>query len=257
MKQTLNWLLIISTLGFVPFSAKSQSTLEFQSGTTIEVQSGADISADNIIANGTVTGSGTFNGGPLPVEMTGMTAQATRSAVTLNWTTATETDNYGFEVERRVVSSQLPVGGWKNVGFVKGSGTSSSPHEYSFSDENLSPGRYAYRIRQIDQSGSFTYTAAVEVEVGLAPKEFKLSQNFPNPFNPTTTMEFTLPEDGLVTLKMYDLAGRELVTLLDEEKRAGYYHQVTIDASRFGSGTYFCRLEFNGKQVTRKIVLVK
>lgn len=96
-----------------------------------------------------------------------------------------------------------------------------------------------------------------EIEDAFVPRELTLSQNFPNPFNPTTTIEFTIPEDGRVLLKLYDITGRELVTLLDEEKPAGYYHQVTIDASRFVSGTYFCRLEFTGKQLTRKIALVR
>jgi len=113
------------------------------------------------------------------------------------------------------------------------------------------------RIKQMDHNGAFTYTSAVEVEVGLVPKEFTLSQNYPNPFNPTTTIEFTLPEDGHVALRMYDVAGQEVINLLDGERTAGYYHQATIDASRFGSGSYFLRLEFGGQQLTRRIVLVK
>ncbi len=262
----------MATICFLPQRVLSQtSTVEFQSGTNIEVQSGADISANVITVNGTYSGSGTFNGGPLPVEMTAMSAVAGTRDVTLSWTTATETDNYGFEVERRMVSSfRVQVSGhetsgvipgtetdWSKVGFVNGSGTSSSPKEYSYLDGNLAPGRYAYRIRQIDLNGSFAFTAAVEVEVGLAPLEFTLGQNYPNPFNPTTTIEFTLPEDGHVTLKIFDMAGREIATLVDKDLKAGVYHQAVFDASQLASGIYVSRLQASGKESVKKMMLVK
>jgi hypothetical protein len=258
MKTILRVSSMASVLCLVPFSAQSQSTIEFQSGTTIEVQSGADICADNVLKNGTTSGSGTQCGGVLPVEVLALTAQVGKSAVTLNWSTATETNNFGFNAERRLLTNgRMQSTDWTTVGFVQGRGTSTSPAQYSFTDQNLSPGRYAYRIRQIDNDGSFAFTAALEVEVGLAPKEFMLSQNYPNPFNPTTTIEFTLQEDGHVVLKLYDLSGRELVTMLDEERKAGYYQLVTLDASRFGSGTYFYRLQAGGRLLTRKMLLVK
>jgi len=252
MKPTYRYFLA-SVFCLVPFVTQGQSTLEFQSGTNIEVTAGADICADNVTINGTYSGTGTQCGGALPVELVSMSCVAGKNTATLNWTTATETGNLGFEIERRSIGGAE----WMNVGFVQGSGTTTSPKEYSFTDERVLPGRHAYRIKQIDHSGTFTYTAAIEVEIGLAPKEFTLSQNYPNPFNPTTTIEFTLPEDGHVALRLYDVTGRELMTLLDEERPAGYYHQATIDASRFGSGSYFLRLEFGGQQLTRRIVLVK
>jgi len=265
---------------FIPLVASSQSTVEYQVNAAIEVQTGADVSADNIITNSNYSGGGTFNGGPLPVEMAEMTVQAAKNTATISWSTSSETDNFGFEIERREIGqiltdtrryesenelnqshdSRFAIHNspqWLTIGFVQGAGTSSSPRDYSFVDNGVAPGRYAYRIKQIDQSGTFTYTAAVEVEVGLAPKEFMLSQNYPNPFNPTTTIEFTLPEDGHVALRMYDVVGREVATFLDEERPAGYFHQVTIDASSLGSGSYFLRLEFGGQQLTRRIVLVK
>jgi hypothetical protein len=95
---------------------------------------------------------------------------------------------------------------------------------------------------------------AIEV---VAPKVFELSQNYPNPFNPTTTIEFTLPSDGRVVLKVYDITGRELATLLDEERKAGVYQQVVFDASRLASGVYFARLQFGGKQLLKKMLLLK
>jgi hypothetical protein len=143
------------------------------------------------------------------------------------------------------------------VGFVQGAGTSSSPRDYSFVDKPDQPGRYAYRIKQIDHSGTFAYTSTLEVVIGLAPLEFTLSQNYPNPFNPTTTIEFTLPADGHVVLKVYDLTGGEVATLVDQEMAGGVYQRVTFDASRLASGIYFARLQAGGMQLLKKMVLVK
>jgi hypothetical protein len=143
------------------------------------------------------------------------------------------------------------------VGFVKGAGTSSSSCDYSFLDQNLRPGRYAYRIKQIDHDGSFAYTSAVEVEVGLAPRELLLSEPYPNPFNPTATIEFTLPENGHVLLKVYDLAGREVATLANEERKAGVYQRALFDGFQLASGLYFVRLQFADKHLSKKIMLVK
>ncbi|MEX1140061.1 MAG: LamG-like jellyroll fold domain-containing protein [Bacteroidota bacterium] len=146
---------------------------------------------------------------------------------------------------------------WAKIGFVPGAGTSTSPKEYSFADKIVTPGRYAYRIKQIDHSGAFAYTDAIELEVGLAPLEFNLAQNYPNPFNPMTTIEFTLPQDGRVVLSVYDLTGREVATLVDEERPAGVYHRVEFDASRLASGMYFSRLRSGGHVVVKKMLLVK
>jgi hypothetical protein len=196
-------------------------------------------------------------------------------------------DNFGFEIERRFIGSsgdrdngasaqrgdgatgnQDQAGNsssftihsspqWSSIGFVKGSGTSTSPKEYTFLDRNLVAGRYAYRIKQIDHTGMFAYTDAVEVEVGLAPKEFMLSQNYPNPFNPTTTIEFTIPEDGRVRLRIYNLLGEGVATLVDEERKAGIYQQVVFDATKLATGVYISQLEFNGRQLIKKMLLVK
>ena len=261
MKTLLKVLLMATVLCLLPFIAQSQSTMEFQSGTTIEVQSGADICADNVIISGSYTGSGTKCGVVLPVELVNLavvTAQSARNAVTVSWTTATETNNFGYEIERRLIENgSMQSSDWAAISFVPGKGTSTSPTKYSLTDEHLTPGKYSYRIKQIDKNGSFAYTDAKEVEVGLAPKVFTLSQNYPNPFNPTTTIEFTLETDGHVLLKLYDAIGREVTTLVNEERKAGYYQSVTVDASRFGSGMYVYRLEGNGKVLTRKMLLVK
>lgn len=234
-----------------------QSTMEFELGTSIEVTGSADICADSVIINGSFSGDGTRCGGTLPVELVGLAVNSARDVVALTWTTATERDNFGFEIERRSVADKGHPAPWAHAGFVAGSGTTTSPRRYSFTEGGLSPGRYAYRIRQIDRDGSSAFPAEVEVEVGLAPREFALHQNYPNPFNPTTTIEFTLEEDGRALLKLYDVTGRELMTLLNEGRKAGYLQSVVVDARKFGSGTYICTLEAGGKVLSRKMMLLK
>lgn len=243
-----------------PLALSAQSSLVFDAGTNIDVGAGADICADVVTINGTYSGAGTACSGPLPIELVSMTATAARSGVTLRWTTASESNNYGFEIERRTIQSAKPgpqSDVWTAIAFVRGAGTSSSSNEYTYTDDGVAPGRHAYRIRQIDASGEFAFTEAIEVEVGLAPKEFTLSQNYPNPFNPATTIEFTLPEDGHVRLAVYDVRGRLISTLIDEEKQAGVYHQAVFVANNLSSGTYLVRLEFAEQSLQRKVVLMK
>ncbi|MEP0822957.1 MAG: T9SS type A sorting domain-containing protein [Ignavibacterium sp.] len=205
---------------------------------------------------------------PLPVQLSSFTVIATGLNAELRWRTESETGNYGFDIERRLVhGSQFMVQGhevmnhepgtWSRIGFVQGAGTSTSPQDYTFTDKPDAPGRYAYRIKQIDHSGAFTYTSSLEVVIGLAPLEFTLGQNYPNPFNPTTTIEFTIPADGRVVLKVYDLTGREVATLVDQEMKAGVYQQVVFDASRLASGVYVAGLQAAGRQLMSKLILLK
>jgi len=217
--------------------------MEFQAGTTIEVTSPADICADTVIINGDYSGDGTACGKPLPIELASLTASVAERSVILKWTTATETNNYGFQIERRRIvhqSAGAQEADWQMVAFVQGAGTSTSAREYSYTDKNLSPGRYAYRIRQIDNDGSYAFTAAVEMEVGI-PKEFGLTQNYPNPFNPTTTISYALPVRSSVKLQVIDALGRVVAELVDGQVDAGY-QQVTWNA-QVASGTYFLRIE--------------
>jgi hypothetical protein len=198
------------------------------------------------------------SGTPIPVELTSFTATATNSAATLHWNTATEVNNYGFDVERRVVSnSESSIANWNKVGFVAGNGASNSPHNYSFTDANLVFGRYAYRLKQVDNDGNFKFSQSLELEVGLVPKMLTLAQNFPNPFNPTTTIEFTVPEDGRVSLKIFDMLGREVASVFEGDVKAGYIQKAVLDASRLSSGVYFSRLLYDGKSLLKKIELMK
>lgn len=194
----------------------------------------------------------------LPVEMASFTATSSRLTVTVEWKTASEVNTNGFEIQRAQLSeSGTTIQPWQDVGFVKGHGTSTAPIAYSCVDRGLTPGTYSYRLKQIDNNGSAQYSKTVNIEVGKAPRTFTLSQNYPNPFNPTTTIEFTIAEDGRVVLKVYDVLGREVATLLDENRSAGEYQQVVFDASRYASGIYFAVLQAGGKRLLKKMLLLK
>ena len=187
----------------------------------------------------------------LPVEMVSFTATANRTNAELHWSTATEVNNYGFEIERRQTST------WTKVGFVAGAGTSNAPHDYSYTDNNLSPGRYVYRIKQTDNNGTFSYKVSAEVEIGLTAKEFALLSNYPNPFNPSTTIQFTLGNDGMTSLQVYNMLGQKVETLFNGNAEAGKLYQVTLDASNLPSGVYFYRLESGSFVSTKKLILMK
>lgn len=251
MKAILLVLLMAAVLCLFPFIAQSQSTMEFQAGTTIEVQTGADICADNVIINGTYSGNGTKCGGVLPVELVAMNALATLDAVTLNWKTATEVNNYAFEVERRAMSSDQ----WREIGFVPGSGTSNAPHNYSFTDQKLTAGIYAYRLRQVDNGGAFKYSQETQVTIE-APKVFALSQNYPDPFNPSTNISFSIPATSFVSLKVFDALGREVSVVLSEQMPAGKYSRQW-NATGLPSGVYFYRLQAGSFIETKKLVLLR
>jgi hypothetical protein len=250
------------TSGFIPNSSLKIGT----SGTPAYTDT-SFVAADNYyyrIITVDVHGneSGTSNEAsvevPLPVEMTSFTVTTNRWNAELHWKTATEANNYGFELERRGVSSeQSTVNSWIKIGFVAGAGTSNSPHEYSYSDANLPSGRYAYRLKQIDQDGSYKYSESNEIEIGLAPRVLTLAQNYPNPFNPSTIIEFTVPEDGRASLKIYNTIGQLVATVFDGTVQAGYIQKATLNASRLSSGVYFSRLQYNEKSMIKKIVLMK
>ncbi|MCW9065893.1 MAG: T9SS type A sorting domain-containing protein, partial [Ignavibacteriaceae bacterium] len=188
----------------------------------------------------------------IPVELTSFTASLNNNNVTLNWNTATELNNKGFEIERTVTSLTQS---WLSIGFVPGFGTTTEPHTYSFIDSDLESGKYLYRLKQIDFDGSFEYSDEVEVEISL-PLEYELAQNYPNPFNPSTAIKYTVPSAGTVQLKVYDILGNEVTTLVNEYEPAGIYN-VEWNASSFQSGVYFYQLKTEGIVETKKMVLLK
>jgi len=202
---------------------------------------------------------------PVPVELVSFTSTTNGNNATLNWSTSTETNNSGFSLERKqVYSSQSSVNNeeWKTVSFINGNGTTTETQSYSFIDNNLSSGKYLYRLKQIDFDGTFEYSNEVEVIVAV-PDQFELSQNYPNPFNPSTTISYTIAnitlsgfEGSRVQLKVYDILGNEVVTLVDEFKSSGSY-EVTFNASSLSSGIYFYQLKAGSFVETRKMILLR
>ena len=195
---------------------------------------------------------------PSPVEMLAFNSSISGKDVNLSWSTSTELNNSGFEIQRAVESGKIKIesGNWSNIGFVKGSGTTNEPKNYSFTDKNLSTGKYKYRLKQIDFNGNFEYfELAEEVNIGI-PDKFYLSQNYPNPFNPVTNLEFGIPKPGFVSLKIYDVLGREMVTLVNEAKEPGYY-KIKFNAADLASGVYFYRMTAGDFVAVKKFVVMK
>ncbi|MDP2363913.1 MAG: right-handed parallel beta-helix repeat-containing protein, partial [Ignavibacteria bacterium] len=197
----------------------------------------------------------------IPVELTAFTAKVVDGNVILNWITATELNNSGFEVLRLKDSKieklkNLPTGqaGWESIGFISGNGTSTETHNYSFPDKNPYDGKSYYRLKQIDFDGSFEYTEIVEIDFSL-PIEFSLEQNYPNPFNPSTKIIWQSPVGSHQTLKVYDVLGNEIATLVDEYRDAGSY-EVDFTAG-YVSGVYFYRLQAGSYIETKKMILLR
>ncbi|MBE0572898.1 MAG: S8 family peptidase [Ignavibacteriaceae bacterium] len=191
----------------------------------------------------------------IPVELESFAAAANENSVTLNWSTATETNNSGFSVERKTTLDER----WIEVGFVPGFGTTTERMSYSFADINLSIGSYSYRLKQIDFDGTIEYSNEVFAEVG-APKNFALMQNYPNPFNPSTTIEFSIPQTSNVSIEIYNVIGELVASLVNQTLEAGY-HRFNFDAGSLPSGTYVYQLKATGQNGTfvdtKKMLLMK
>jgi hypothetical protein len=208
---------------------------------------------------GTVTGFSTFTGGEngvLPVTLSLFTSSVNVRDVKLNWVTGSEMNNSGFNIERAGIRQQA-TGNWEKIGFVTGKGTTNTTTNYTFEDKKLATGKYQYRLKQIDNNGNFEYhELAGEVEVGV-PTKYELSQNYPNPFNPMTKIDFQLPMDGKVSLKIFDITGREIATLVNNEFKKADYYTVMFNGSNLSSGVYFYRIVADKYVMTKKMVLVK
>jgi hypothetical protein len=186
----------------------------------------------------------------LQVELVSFTATANSSGSHLDWSTSKEANNYGFDIERR------QTGSWEKLAFVPGAGSSTSPKYYSYTDNNLSPGQYSYRIKQVNSNGTFSYHGSAEVDIVSSPQAFTLTQNYPNPFNPTTKIEYSLQKAGMVSLKVYNVLGDEVVTLVNGPREAGS-HAVPFNAQDLASGVYFYRLQVGTFVSTKKLILMK
>ena len=191
----------------------------------------------------------------VPVELTSFTANVVSDEIQLSWQTATETNNSGFEIER---SSDNKI--FSKIGFVQGKGTTTEKSSYVYNDNQAAEGKLYYRLKQVDFDGTAAYSGTVEINFSV-PAEFSLSQNYPNPFNPSTTIKFGLPSDSKVSIKVYNLLGQEVSTVVSGEFSSGR-HEINFDASRLSSGNYFYVINVNGKDgsnftSTKKMTLMK
>ena len=177
----------------------------------------------------------------IPVELTSFTANASGSNVSLNWVTATETNNEGFEIQRRVISENQNSE-WNRLSFISGKGTTARTSNYSYTDNvnNITGSKVEYRLKQIDYDGTINYSSTVEVEI--VPTVYVLEQNYPNPFNPSTTIRYSIPYNSNVKIAVYNSLGEVITTLVNELQTSGYY-EVNFDASYLTSGMYFYSLE--------------
>ena len=210
--------------------------------------------SQNIIVDG-IRVATSWSEAPLPVELSAFSASVIGKTVKLNWITATEVNNYGFDVERMSNGKGQTSDNWNKIGFVNGNGNSNSPKSYSYEDKNLSAGKYSYRLKQIDNDGQFEYSKTIEVDFGV-PTKFELSQNYPNPFNPSTTIKFSLPEAANVKLTIFNILGQEVKTLVNEFKEVGV-HTINFNSDGIDSGVYIYRIEAGSFTQTRKMTLIK
>ena len=186
----------------------------------------------------------------VPVELNAFTAAVNGNIVHLNWSTATEKNNSGFEIERKSAGRE-----WEVLGFVQGKGTTTEPSVYNYIDNLNSPGIYEYRLKQIDFDGSFEYSGEVTANVSM-PAQYSLTQNYPNPFNPSTNISFSLPQDQLVNLTVYNSIGQKVITLLNQMMEKGA-HNITFDGQGLASGMYILRMTSGSFSHTIKMNLLK
>jgi hypothetical protein len=205
-------------------------------------------SSVEITANGTFIN--TLDNSLLPVELSSFTSDISGRNVNLKWSTLTEKNSNKFLVERKTIKAD-----WQFIASINAAVLSNSPKEYSFSDRNLDAGKYQYRLKMVDNDGTFEYSKIIETEV-TAPKNFDLSQNYPNPFNPQTKINYTLPFESKVTLEVYNITGERITELVNEEQPAGYY-SVDFGASKLSSGVYIYRLVASDKATGNNFSSVK
>jgi choice-of-anchor B domain-containing protein len=187
----------------------------------------------------------------VPVELTAFTGRIDKQKIILNWSTATEINNLGFEIQRKFVDEDE----YRTIGFVEGYGTTTETHNYSFSDSNPEVGSYNYRLKQVDFDGTSEFSQEIEVEF-FNPSIIELAQNYPNPFNPSTNINFSIPESGLVTLKIYNIIGEEVAELINEFREASNY-TANFNAGNLTSGIYIAKLSSGNNIQTIKMSLLK
>ena len=243
--------LIILMIATITYS----QTVVVGTGAELNLGSGVDVCSGtwgNI--SGNVTGTGTSCNSPMPVEMVTFSASVNKASVTLSWQTSSELNNRGFEVYRSGKNTNTD---WTKAGFVNGSGSKNTPSHYTYSDEQLSAGKYYYRLKQIDYNGNFEYHNLNGFAEITGPNKYELSQNYPNPFNPVTKINFSLPAGTNVSIKVYDVSGRQISTIVNNKFLAADYYSVVFDASMLSSGIYYYRIETDKFMSVKKMVVLK
>ena len=248
-------------------AAGSSATLKMKQGTdTVDVRIDSDTDIDGQpepvwprdvigLASQFSTGGSLSNGlqilpryyatdfppaGSIPVELVSFSANTASGTVILSWKTATETNNLGFAVQK-----SLDGQSFTDIGFVNGNGTTTEARTYSFIDSDLGTAqKLYYRLRQIDYNGTAVYTSIINVEINK-PISFSLTQNYPNPFNPSTTINFSLPVDAKVKVRIYDILGKELFQVVNDNLKAGN-HLYPVSFDKVASGVYIYTIEANG-----------
>jgi hypothetical protein len=232
---------IISGTNLIDITTSAQYPISFT----------AYVSGSNTIIGANRTVLNEFTGTLLPVELSSFASTSQGRNVSINWSTQTEKNSDRFEVERTLQSSTS----WSTIASVKAAGLSNSPKSYSYSDAELQSGKYQYRLKMIDNDGSYEYSRIENTEVAI-PKDFAISQNYPNPFNPSTKIDYQLPADAKILIDIYNIVGQKLVELVNREQSAGYY-TVDFGASELASGIYIYRLAASDKVTGKSFSLVK
>jgi len=223
----------------------------------IALRQGDPADAPKVVIDGFRVGL-TWNETPMPVSMLYFNSVVNKESVTLNWATAYEINNKGFDIERKQSSDKNP---WEHITFVTGNGTTWNNNLYQYTDRISNSGSYQYRLKQIDYNGFFAYyNLDNDVDIA-APGNYSLEQNYPNPFNPKTTIDYQLAKSNYVQLIIYDAAGIEAATLVNQKQNAGSY-KVEWNASGHPSGIYFYRLTVTDGSITlfsdsKKLILLK
>jgi len=201
----------------------------------------------------------TFTGGEagtLPVSLLSLNCSVSGRNAILKWSTEWENNNKGFEIQRARLEN-INQGNFEIIGFVARSGNSSEVKSYSYTDKNINSGKYRYRIKQTDNNGNSEYfDLSTVIEIGL-PAKYVLSQNYPNPFNPVTKIDFEIPADSRVTVAVYDLSGKEITKLMNNEFRNAGFHSINFNGQAFSSGVYLYRMTAGDFSVTKKMTLIK
>lgn len=255
-------------IGPIGFDANNAQDMEYDQDQNICYMAAFNVTAGNRgelrsinVSTGTTTLLGIFTNAVgicgfaipynriVPVELTSFNASVNIDGVELSWSTATELNNSGFQIERSSGNS------FEDIGFVGGLGTTTENQSYSYLDNTVESGTYTYRLKQIDFDGTFEYSNTVEVSF-MNPAAYSLEQNFPNPFNPSTKIKYVIPEESFVTIKVIDVLGREVMTLVNEIKQAGNY-EIEFKGEKLSSGMYLYRMESGNFISTQKMLLLK